>query len=125
MAQAIFALIFFGLGYYFYKIKFSENHKKYIFSTSKLIEINFYVVLKDFIEMHTYGSQALKLTLEKLSEENPELKEEYQKVCEMYDKKFEQFGNHYFSIMKNIFPYELKYNSYQQVKDEFNKLFIK
>ena len=125
MLQFLFAVIFFYLGYLFSKNRFSEQHKKYIYSTSKLVEINFYVVLQDFMNMHNYGVQALTLTLEKCSQDNPNAAEEYKKILEVYSNKFDQIGQSYFNMMKTIFPYDLKYKSYKDVKDAFDKLIIK
>ena len=75
--------------------------------------------------MHNYGIKALQITLEKCSEDDTDKIEEYQKIIQVYDKKFTQFGNFYISSMRKIFPYELKYNTYNEVKEVFTNLINK
>lgn len=125
MTNIIFIVVFFFLGYILARHSYNEQHKKYMLSTSKLLEVNFYFVLKEYMEMHNYGIQALKIILEKCSEDNPEMVDEYKKIYGAYEYKLELIGNRYFATMQNIFPYDLKIKTYKEAKEYFDSLINK
>lgn len=124
MPQFLFAISFFILGYMLCKVSQTQKFNKVVLSTARLLEINLYVALKDYIEMNNYGIRALDLIIEKISDDSPEIKDEYKKIRELYVKKINHFANFYISNMKQFLPYEIKYKTFKEVKEAFNMLFI-
>jgi hypothetical protein len=123
--EIVYCAIAFLVGYIFRDIRTEQQRKEMVAASNKIFELTSYAVLCQIIQMHGLGLSALKLVLDKVSETEIEKKEEYEKIIIMFDRKMEEFGNMYMNNLKrslSLTPHKLKYNTYGEVKENFEHL---
>jgi len=71
------------------------------------------------------GIQALELTYEKVSELEPEKKEEYKIFRNAFETKLTEMGNDWVSRLKNKLPYKTEYGTMKEAIRHLDALRLK
>lgn len=120
--EFFFYLLVFMTGYLYHDFLSTKKKDDMLNDFYKNVENVSYITLGKLNEMHDYGLKALGLVCEKCAQDDPTKEEEYAKIAEVYERKMNEFGENYFKAMKQYIPYKMKYNTYKEVKENFNEL---
>jgi predicted nucleotidyltransferase len=102
-----------------YNIGKNENDRK---QTLKDMEHRFLLAM---IHTETYKFQSLevlKIAYEKAGESDPQFIKDYEKICEVTEKKFEQFGDQWIEHMNNTLGYKTDYQNWKEATRYIEKL---
>ena len=78
------------------------------------LELKFILLSVNFIQWKAHALQILELTYEKVSEEDPEQKENFKIFKRKVEEKYEEAGEGFIRHMSNILPYTPKYKNWKQ-----------
>ena len=82
--------------------------------TMEIIELKFLLLSANFIKWKSHATTILDITYEKLSEDDPKLKEEQKITKNKIEEKFQETGEEYIKALKDILPYKPKYTNWNQ-----------
>jgi hypothetical protein len=122
MDLLILSFISFIIGYYYSDYVNQARRQELLEAGNRIFEQTSYAVLANLNKMHDNGLKALELVCEKCTEEDQTKQEEYAKIAEVFDRKMDEFGEEYLKFLKSSVSHKIKYNTYKQVKENFEHL---